>query len=71
MTAVQTINPGDIVEARTAFDHWVRRRATTEPYMSDFLIVRLCTEEEWSEALVAGREPRSVPWPAEDVHPCQ
>lgn len=30
-------------------------------------IVRACRPEEWEEARVAGREPVSVPWPAEDV----
>lgn len=62
-----SILPGDRVLARTAFDEWLPRRAVTGPFMSDFLIVRLCTEDEWSKALSEARDPRSTPWPAEDV----
>ena len=69
MTTTATIKRGDVISARTAFDNMVRRRAVSEPVMSDFLIVRVCTEEEWARAEAEGREPVTVPWPAEDVHP--
>lgn len=63
-----SIKPGDKVIARTAFDRQVVRRAVTEAVMgSDFLIVRVSTEQEWEDAQAEGREPHSVPWPAEDV----
>lgn len=32
-------------------------------------IVWACRPEEWKAAEVEGREPISVPWPAEDVRP--
>ncbi len=31
------------------------------------MVVRVCTEEEWSAAQQEGREPDGVPWPIEDV----
>jgi hypothetical protein len=63
------ISPGDKVRVRTAFGRLLDRRAVTAPYMSDFLVVRVCAEEEWEAARVGGREPESTPWPAEDVTP--
>lgn len=63
------VKRGDLIEVRTAFDNRVRRRAVSETFMSDFLIVRVCTEDEWVAAQAEGREPNSVPWPAEDVRP--
>lgn len=62
------IGPGDRVLARTAFNDLVPRRAVTGPTMGeDFLVVRVCSEEEWEEATSQGRAPHSTPWPAEDV----
>ena len=61
------ISAGMKVMARTAFGNVVERRAVGSPEMSDFVIVRLVREEEWQAALSEGREPVSVPWPAEDV----
>lgn len=59
---------GDRVVVRTAFDRYVPRRAVTGAIMGeDFLVVRVCSEEEWSAAQAEGREPRTTPWPAEDV----
>lgn len=64
----QNIKRGDRVVVRTAFDRYVPRRAATGPTMGDdFLVVRVCTEEEWSAAQAEGREPQTTPWPAEDV----
>lgn len=62
-----TIAAGTLVEARTAFGNVVRRRAVGSPEMSDFVIVKLSTEEEWATALREGRDPAWVPWPIEDV----
>jgi hypothetical protein len=66
-----TIRPGALVEVRTAFGNVLRRRAVTGPEMSDFLIVRVCTEDEWEAAEEAGRKPSTTPWPAEDVWPVE
>jgi hypothetical protein len=33
----------------------------------DFMVVRVCTEDEWASATAEGREPQSTPWPVEDV----
>lgn len=69
MTDAQ-IRPGDLVLARTAFDELVPRRAVTGPVMGeDFLVVRVCSEDEWQAAAAEGRDPRGIPWPAEDVRP--
>lgn len=70
MTTTQ-ITRGATVVARTAFGNEVRRRALGGPEMSDFLIVKLVTEEEWNQAKIEGREPSWVPWPAEDVFPIE
>jgi hypothetical protein len=62
------IERGDQVLARTAFDEQVTRRALSGPIMgSDFVVVPVCTEEEWRAAEDEDRDPRPTPWPAEDV----
>lgn len=62
------IRPGDLVVVRTAFGNEAQKRAVTGVVKgSDFLIVRVCPPEEWDAAIRTGREPQSVPWPAEDV----
>lgn len=62
------VRAGDRVLARTAFDDLVERRAVTGPVLGDdFVVVRVCTEDEWQAAQSEGREPRSTPWPVEDV----
>ncbi len=64
-----TISRGDKVRVRDAFGALVERRAVTGTLMGeDFLVVRVCTEEEWAAAAAEGREPRGTPWPAEDVY---
>jgi hypothetical protein len=61
-------NPGDLVRVKTAFGTYVEKRAVTGVIRGDsFEVVRLCSEEEWQEALRQGREPTSSAWPAEDV----
>jgi hypothetical protein len=63
------IKRGDRVVVRTAFDQYVPRRAATGATMGeDFMVVRVCTEDEWAAAQAESREARSTPWPAEDVH---
>lgn len=69
MTATN-ISPGDPVLARTAFGELVPRRAVTGPMMGeDFMVVRVCTDEEWTRAQAEQRPPASTPWPVEDVLP--
>lgn len=62
------IKRGDRVVVRTAFDQYLPRRAATGTTMGeDFLVVRVCTEDEWAAAQAEGRDVRATPWPAEDV----
>lgn len=69
MTTV-TVEPGSVVVVRTAFGNEVRKRAATGVVMgADFLVVRVCSEDEWGLAQAEGREPNTTPWPAEDVWP--
>ena len=65
---MRTVEPGDRVLARSAFDELLERRALT-PVVDghNFPVVWVCKEEEWEAALAEGREPQGVPWPAEDV----
>lgn len=59
---------GATVLARDAKDRWLRKRVVAEQTEGrDFLVVIVCREEEWAEALAAGREPEGVAWPAEDI----
>jgi len=56
------------VTVRTAFGNEVLKRAVTGVVMgADFLVVRVCSEEEWHAAEREDRTPASTPWPAEDV----
>ena len=64
-----TIHQGDRVIVRSATGDLARRAVSGPTRGEDFLIVRLATEEEWERAEAEGREPRSTPWPAEDVRP--
>lgn len=65
-----TVEPGAVVTVRTAFGNEVRKRATTGVVMgADFLVVRVCSEEEWELAQAENRAPNTTPWPAEDVWP--
>jgi hypothetical protein len=58
------------VHARDVLGNLLPRRATSGVVMGhDFPIVWVCKEEEWQVAQAEGREPESVPWPAEDVEP--
>jgi hypothetical protein len=33
----------------------------------DFAVVWVCTEQEWATAEHEARDPKGIPWPAEDV----
>ena len=61
------IKAGDKVRVITIDGSELQKRAASDPQMSDFLIVRVCREEEWVAAKAEDRPPRSVAWPAEDV----
>ncbi len=59
---------GDKVSVRTAFGTTVDKRAVTGVIDGEsFQVVRLCSEDEWEQAILEGREPSSSPWPADDV----
>jgi hypothetical protein len=63
-----TIEPGSRVLARSAFDELLERRAITGVQPGhDFLVVWVCSEQEWQDARSEGRQPEGLPWPAEDV----
>jgi hypothetical protein len=62
-----TVQARDRVIVRTAFDRELERIAVSAPEMSDFLIVRVCSPEEWEASQAEGRPPHTTPWPAEDV----
>lgn len=62
------VQPGDHLEVRTALNEWIRRRAVTSVETGyDFLVVWVCSEEEWAAAQNDGREPDADPWPADEV----
>lgn len=64
------LQPGDQVLAQSASGEIVERRAVGSVVDGrDFPVVWLCTEGEWQAARAAGREPASIPWPADDVRP--
>ena len=64
------VAPGQKVLARSAFGEQLPRRAASGPTEGvDFLVVWVCSEEEWMAAEQEGREPDALPWPAEDVQP--
>jgi len=63
---------GQQVSVRDAFGEQLERRALGGQVMgTDFLVVWVCSEEEWITSRDEGREPKGVPWPAEDVRPLQ
>ncbi len=64
----QTITPGDrvIVTDYAGTEHG--RVAISEQKLGwDFEVVWICREKEWIAAEQEGRDPRGMPWPAEDV----
>lgn len=66
------IMKGSRVLARTSSDRLIERRATTGVVDgADFPVVWVCPELEWQQALVAGREPDALPWPAWAVQPIE
>lgn len=65
---MSVIEPGSRIEARTADNRTIQRRALSGVVDGlDFPVVWLCTDEEWEAAQRDGRDPNVVPWPAEDV----
>jgi hypothetical protein len=65
---MQPIHPGDPILVRSFSDEWLERRAVSGVVPGhDFPVVRVCTEAEWQRAQVAGQEPQTVPWPADEV----
>lgn len=67
--SILTIHQGDQVVVKSATGELARRAVTGPIRGEDFMVIRLATEDEYLSALAEGREPRSVPWPAEDVRP--
>jgi hypothetical protein len=62
------INRGDRIIARSLHGEPLQRRATSGAVDGkDFRVVWICREEEWEAALSEGRDPRAVPWPADEV----
>lgn len=63
-----SIARGAEVEVRNALDEKLRLIATSAVvHGTDFEVVWVCERDEWRDSRAEGREPRSVPWPAEDV----
>lgn len=63
-----TVDRGAHVEVLTAFGRRVEKIAVSGVIHGDrFEVVRVCSEEEWVAANEEHREPRSSPWPADDV----
>jgi hypothetical protein len=64
---IQT-HAGQLIEVRDAFGRTLQRIATgpVDPGY-EFAVVWACRPEEWAAAQAEGREPKSVPWPIEDV----
>jgi hypothetical protein len=68
--AVMKLEPGTHVLTRTAFGTTVEQVCVTGVVMGqDFPVVWVCSVEEWEEATHDGRDPKAIPWPAEDVQP--
>jgi hypothetical protein len=66
------IKAGDHVIAVNARGERSERIALSEVVMGrDFPVIWICRPDEWITAQAEGRQPESVPWPAEDVHPQQ
>jgi hypothetical protein len=66
------LEPGTRVTTRTAFGTDVEQVAVTGVVQgADFLVVWVCSHDEWEAASRGGRAPNAIPWPAEDVTPIQ
>ncbi len=64
----KSIQAGSRILVRTAFDERLERIATSGVEHGDrFAVVWACRVEEWQAAKEEGRQPESVPWPAQDV----
>lgn len=62
------IQRGDWLQAQAA-DGQSRELRALGPVIAggDFAVVWACSSLEWDAADNEGREPRGIPWPAEDV----
>ncbi len=61
------IVPGAQVQLRTDNGHVLYRATSGVEQRRDSLVVWVCGEKEWEAAQAEGREPRGIPWPAEEV----
>ena len=62
------IEPGALLDARTASGSLVRVRAVSKPQRGrDFPVVWVCTESEYARALGVSEEPDALPWPLDAV----
>jgi len=65
---MSAIERGAQVIVRTVDNRIEMRRATSGVIEGDdFLVVWVCTEEEWTSAAAMRRDPSAFPWPARDV----
>ena len=62
------IEPGTQLQVITASGQTVTVRALGHPEQGrDFPVVWVCTEAEYDQARLAGREPDGLPWPLHSV----
>jgi hypothetical protein len=63
-----TIEPGMVLEARTAGGEEIQVRALGRPMKGrDFPIVWVCTEEEYQRAQESASEADGIPWPLDAI----
>lgn len=68
MMDLMDIEPGALLEARTAEGSYVRLRAVGRPTRGrDFPVVWVCTEEEYERAIASNDAPDALPWPLDAV----
>lgn len=68
MASEETFHAGDLLLVRDAGGREFRKRALGPAVPGhDFVVVWLCSEEEWASAKAEGRKPDARPWPVEDV----
>lgn len=65
---MDVFNMGDVLVVRDAGGRKFRKRALGPAvYGHDFMVVWMCSEDEWASAMTEGREPDGRPWPVEDI----
>lgn len=63
-----TIEPGMVLEARTAGGEEIQVRALGRPTKGhDFPVVWVCTEEEFQRARETDEEADGIPWPLDAI----